>query len=110
MLGVQDRTRPSALVVPLNVSVVDVKDPVLVLEALCKVKVTGMEDAGRPIVVSRTWHVIGGLGASVAMFDFDWGGERWFVSAVRRVCGVCDRDMRCEMDGWMQLRTRVASS
>ena len=26
------------------------------------VRVTGMEEAGRPRVVSRTWHVIGGLG------------------------------------------------
>ena len=34
---------------------------VVVVEEGWKVSVTGILAAGRPMVVSRTWHVIGGL-------------------------------------------------
>lgn len=64
MLGVQLVTRPSALVVAEKVVVVEEAEG----EEGCKVSVTGMLGAGRPRVVSRTWHVIGGLGGvSVAI-------------------------------------------
>jgi len=66
VVGVQDVTRPSALVVPLNLRVEEEEVVVVVEEeGLCKVRVTGMEDAGRPSVVSSTWHVIGGLGPDI---------------------------------------------
>lgn len=38
------------------------------------VRITGMLEAGFPAVVSRTWHVIGGLTASLAMFAAVAGG------------------------------------
>lgn len=57
---------------------------------MCSVSVTGMEDAGRPRVVSRTWHVIGGFFSVGAAIVGGVGVERWFVRAVRRwvACGV----------------------
>jgi hypothetical protein len=66
----------------------------------CKVSVTGMLAAGRPMVVSRTWHVIGGLAGGgvdivfavvvvvVVEVAVGRGGERWFVTAERRVVVV----------------------
>lgn len=58
---------------------------------LCSVRVTGMETPGRPSVVSRMWHVIGGLGvgAGVAIVGVGVveGGvcANWFVRVERRV-------------------------
>lgn len=51
VLGAQDDTRPSRVVVDVNVSGV----------AERSVRVTGMEEAGLPREVSRIWHVIGGF-------------------------------------------------
>lgn len=72
----QDSTRPSAfvedvamvVVVGVGVSFVEeedddgdmARDREVILE-----RVTGMEEAGRPRVVSRTWQVIGGLAVGV---------------------------------------------
>jgi hypothetical protein len=68
VLGVQEVTRPSAFVVAEKVrgvvAVVGEVFGVVVVES--RVRTTGMLDAGRPIVVSRTWHVIGGF-CDVAM-------------------------------------------
>lgn len=54
-----------------------------------RVRTTGIEDPGRPMVVSRTWHVIGGF-FSVDIVDWFVGAgaivERWFDNAsMRRV-------------------------
>lgn len=55
--GVQAVTRPSAFVVAVKATV----SPSLVgPEEESSVKVTGISAAGRPVVVSRTWQVIGG--------------------------------------------------
>lgn len=56
---------------PLNFS--DEED-VELERALCRVRVTGIEDAGRPTVVSRTWHVIGGFLSGDAMVEAVVGG------------------------------------
>jgi len=67
------------------------------------VRTTGIEEPGRPMVVSRTWHVIGGF-LSVDMLDGWVAGvgavaERWFESAsMRRVAeeGMRVREVRVE--------------
>ena len=88
MLGVQAVTRPSVLVVA--VKVVGCAE---VLVGECKVRVTGMLAAGRPSVVSRTWHVMGGFwGVSVAMVG---------VGAV--VAGGFGEGARCEVRAWMRV-------
>lgn len=94
MEAVQEVTRPSALVVALNVR----EEELVVDGGLCSVRVTGIEEAGLPRVVSRTWHVIGGLGAGVDIVGVV-GCERCELSAWMRVCAVdgginvrfCDR-------------------
>jgi hypothetical protein len=60
--GVQDVTRPSLLVVPVKR-----RGEVREEGGLCKVRVTGMEGAGLPRVVSRTWHVIEGFFSMLAV-------------------------------------------
>jgi len=77
-------TRPSAFVVALNFRGVWVEEEV-VEEGLWSVRVTGMEAAGRPSVVSRTWHVIGGLAAGVDIVVAV--GLRCVVRAEMRVVG-----------------------
>ena len=72
--GVQEVTRPSGLVVPVNVRGVGGGEGELVLVLVgglleSKVRVTGMEEPGRPRVVSSTWHVIGGFCSGVAMVE-----------------------------------------
>lgn len=62
--GVQDVTRPSELVWDVNVWGDEVEVEAL---GVCSVSVTGMSLPGFPIVVSSTWHVIGGF-FSVAIF------------------------------------------
>lgn len=56
-------------------------------EGLRRVSTTGIEDPGRPMVVSRTWHVIGGF-FSVDIVDWFVGvgamAARWEESAERR--------------------------
>lgn len=66
-----------------------------------RVRVTGMEGAGRPRVVSRTWHVIGGLeaGAGTGVAIVVVGG-RWEVRAARRWCGVVVGMQIRELAGW----------
>lgn len=76
-LGVQDVTRPSALVVALYFRGVLSEEG-----GLWRVRTTGIEAAGRPSVVSRTWHVIGGL-VSVAMVG-GGVGARWAERAAMR--------------------------
>lgn len=59
------------------------------------VSVTGMLAPGFPIVVSRTWHVIGGFLSMAMVFALISGFgevERWFDRACRRVVGVGIRD------------------
>ena len=90
--GSQAVTRPSAFVVAVNLSgVADVEVEVVVeveVEVgLCRVRVTGIEVAGRPRVVSSTWHVMGGLGAGVDIVDVDMGGRRCVDRAEMRVVG-----------------------
>ena len=67
--GSQDVTRPSALVSEEKARVEEE-----LVGGLCRVRMTGMEEAGRPSVVSRTWHVIGGFGA-VVVVDMVGGGD-----------------------------------
>lgn len=64
--GVQETTRPSVFVRPLNF----VGLSAFAAVAGCKVRVTGMFGPGRPRVVSRTWQVIGGF-FSVDMLGVD---------------------------------------
>lgn len=76
-------TRPSALVVAENLSEASLDEA-----GLRRVRTTGMLDAGLPIVVSSTWHVIGGF-FSVAMVVGWFVGvgavaARWFESAWMR--------------------------
>lgn len=75
-------TRPSLFVVAVNLSGVEEVE-----EGLSKVRMTGIEDPGRPMVVSRTWHVIGGF-LSVDIVGWLEGvgavAERWFASASMR--------------------------
>lgn len=64
VLGVQAVTRPSVFVVAVKVRVVVVEEEE---EEGYRVSVTGMLAAGRPMVVSRTWHVIGGFAGVVVV-------------------------------------------
>lgn len=75
-------TRPSALVVAVKTRALGDS----VLGGLCRVNVMGREAAGRPSVVSRMWHVIGGLEAGVDIVGEV--GEMWFLTALRRVWGA----------------------
>lgn len=92
VLGVQAVTRPSALVVALKV----LREEAEVLGEAWRVRVTGMLGAGRPSVVSRTWHVIGGFcGVSLAiavlvLVDVGDAGvvDKWRVSASTRVVAL----------------------
>jgi hypothetical protein len=57
-------------------------------EGLRRVRTTGIDAPGRPIVVSRTWHVIGGF-FSVDIVWFVGVGAvvaRWFETASMRLC------------------------
>jgi hypothetical protein len=84
--GFQLVTRPSEFVVALNFK----GSEEVVEEGLRRVKMTGMEAPGRPMVVSRTWHVIGGF-FSVDMVWFMGVGavvNRWFDSASMRCVAV----------------------
>ena len=75
-------TRPSLFVVAMNLSGVDEVE-----EGLRSVRTTGIEDPGRPMVVSRTWHVIGGfLSVDIVGWLEGVGAlvERWFASASMR--------------------------
>jgi hypothetical protein len=81
MSGVRDRSVPVTLP-SLFVSPFHTKLPALwVLGGLCSVNETGMFAAGLPIVVSRTWHVIGGFFSAIVE---DAGLESWFDSARMR--------------------------
>jgi hypothetical protein len=57
----------------------------------CSVNVTGIPAPGRPMVVSRTWHVIGGFAGTSAMVCAGGGagtaGARCAAMAERR-CGA----------------------
>jgi len=89
--GSQAVTRPSAFVVAVNLrGVADVEVEVEVEVGLCSVSVTGIEAAGRPRVVSSTWHVMGGLGVAVDIVGVDVddvGGTRCVDRAEMRVVG-----------------------
>ena len=71
--------------------------------ALWKVRVTGMFAAGRPSVVSRTWHVIGGF-FSVAMAIVIADGlaevERWFERASTRAVARPVGIRGCGLELW----------
>ena len=56
-------------------------------EAACSVSVTGMEAPGRPMVVSRTWHVMGGFASAM---DCAWACVRACAGA-----GAVDAGARC---------------
>ena len=72
---------------------------------------TGIEEPGRPMVVSRTWHVIGGF-LSVDMLDgwvwgFGAGVERWLASASMRKMaeeGMRGREVRIEAERFFWVR------
>ena len=88
--GDQEVTRPSELVWAVKVSCDGEEE---VGGGLCRTRLTGMEGAGRPRVVSRTWHVIGGLGAVVVVVvvDIVVGGcadERCVVRSESRDVGL----------------------
>jgi hypothetical protein len=98
VLGVQETMRPSAFVVPENFGVEEVEDGEVDDVEEWRVRVTGIFAPGRPSVVSRTWHVIGGFfSAAVVVVDIVvgcierlGGVERWFERASMR----CVVDMR----------------
>jgi hypothetical protein len=58
--------------------------------AACSVNVTGIPAPGRPMVVSRTWHVIGGFAGPSAMVCA--GGDAGTDAGVR--CAAM-ADRRC---------------
>ena len=71
---------------------------------LWSVRVTGIRAAGLPRVVSRTWHVMGGL---VSVGDMVCGvcgglgrGERWVDMAWMRVVGV-DAGIQVCVECWV---------
>lgn len=64
--GVQAVTRPSLFVVAVKVKVELEVEEEEEGEGW-RVRVTGMLAAGRPMVVSRTWHVIGGFAGVVVV-------------------------------------------
>jgi hypothetical protein len=71
---VQVVTRPSEFVDAVKLG----RDVVVEGDEDRSVRRTGMEDAGLPIEVSRTWHVIGGLGVGDAIAAVCVGfGESW---------------------------------
>lgn len=49
------------------------------------IRVTGMEGAGRPRVVSRTWQVMGGRGSDMVLVVGWWG---WLEVAVGWLLGL----------------------
>jgi hypothetical protein len=78
VLGLQEVTRPSDVVVDVKVRG----------DAESRVRVTGTEDAGRPMEVSRMWHVMGGffsvaiavsVGLGEALRCCDRAVMRWVV-------------------------------
>ncbi len=98
MLGVHETMRPSAFVVPENFGAVEEVEGNVEVEEW-RVRVTGMFAPGRPSVVSRTWHVIGGFFSAAVVVVVDivgccgerlGGVERWFERAFMR----CVVDMR----------------
>jgi hypothetical protein len=78
-VGAQLVTRPSPFVRPVNFNASGDNEE----GGLDSVRVTGILAAGRPRVVSRTWHVIGGLASAAAMV-VAVSGVRWDVRAARR--------------------------
>jgi hypothetical protein len=94
VLLVHEATRPSALVREVKERSVEVS----------RVSVTGMELAGLPMEVSRTWHVMGGLvGVDIAEWaDWaDWAGLgevlRWDDRAEMRWVAVVEGGMRVRL-------------
>jgi len=59
-IAFQDLTRPSESVVAIK--------PFALLGGLRRVRVTSRDAAGRPVVVSSTWHVIGDEAIVAVMF------------------------------------------
>ena len=92
--GFQEVTRPSALAVPEKVRAEELREE----GGECSVRVTGMEGAGRPREVSRTWQVIGGF------CSVDIVGERWLDRAERRCAAAKEVGMQLsrgsELVGW----------
>jgi hypothetical protein len=91
VLLVHEATRPSALVREVKERGVEVS----------RVRVTGMELAGLPMEVSRTWHVMGGLfGVGIAEWA-DWAGLgevlRWDDRAEMRWVAVVEGGMRVRL-------------
>jgi hypothetical protein len=88
VLGVQEVTRPSDVVVDVNARG---------WEGERSVRVTGMECAGLPMEVSRMWQVIGGF-FSVDMLGRESGGlgevVRCCDRAVMRWVAVVEGGMR----------------
>lgn len=84
--GVQATTRPSELVKEVKEATGEVEEVLLLLEPVGEGRrdsVTGIPAPGRPAVVSRTWHVIGGLAgccAIAAVLAVAAGGWCWRVS------------------------------
>jgi hypothetical protein len=77
-----------------------------------RVRVTGMEGAGLPMEVSRTWHVIGGF-FSVAIVFAVWAGlgevvSCWEIAWMRCVVGV-EGGMRMRWCLCVELRRREGS-
>jgi hypothetical protein len=73
-IALQDLTRPSESVVAIK--------PFASLDGLIRVRVTLRDAAGRPVIVSSTWQVIGDEAIVTAMFP------RWDDIADMRWAGV----------------------